>query len=272
MFPLTEADDDDPSNQASPISNAKLSQQLNDSELMTDASQSEDENDVAIDDAESDDEYGSENYGPSYPVTPVGSPPVGLLESILDGSYAPAPAPEQEHRPASTAASRMKAVKTVLTTGSAPHTSRASATTQQERTAPKLLEPEDDVLSDSDLPDPWIYDAPKPSLAECEDRADYLLQQKFDPMVEVQDIIAALNKFPTSQRRTENLYLLAENAQYILKAWQDEYLKLDARVSNSALAVLSHHTNMSRLHPICTRQRKPAMVGGFPQPNRFLKT
>jgi hypothetical protein len=231
MFPLTEADDDDPSNHTSPTDNAKLSQHLNDSELMTDASQSDDENDIAIDDADSDDEYGSENYGPSYPVTPAGSPPVGLLESILDGTFAPLPAPEFDPKPAATTTNRAKSTKNALAAGSANQTSRASDSTPAEKTIPKLLEPEDDVLSDSDLPDPWLYDAPKPSLAECEDNADYLLQQKFDPMPDVQDIIAALTKFPTSQRRTENLYLLAENAQYILKAWQDEYLKLDARVS-----------------------------------------
>jgi hypothetical protein len=46
----------------------------------------------------------------------------------------------------------------------------------------------------------------------------------------MQDIIAALTKYPASQRSTETLYLLAANTQKILKAWQDEYLVLDAKV------------------------------------------
>jgi hypothetical protein len=87
------------------------------------------------------------------------------------------------------------------------------------------------VLSESDLPDPFIEDAPSPIEAECEDRADYLLQKRFKPMADVQAAIAALTKFPAAQRSTENLYALTQNAQQILKAWQDEYLMLDARVS-----------------------------------------
>jgi hypothetical protein len=49
-------------------------------------------------------------------------------------------------------------------------------------------------------------------------------------MADVQDVIAALTKYPISQRSTESLFALAENAQHILKEWQDQYLMLDARV------------------------------------------
>jgi hypothetical protein len=58
------------------------------------------------------------------------------------------------------------------------------------------------------------------------------LQKRFKPMADVQAAIAALTKFPAAQRSTENLYALTQNAQQILKAWQDEYLMLDARVSH----------------------------------------
>ncbi|KAJ4300041.1 hypothetical protein N0V90_005290 [Kalmusia sp. IMI 367209] len=50
-------------------------------------------------------------------------------------------------------------------------------------------------------------------------------------MVDVQDVIASLTKFPFAQRSTESLYAMAENTQRILKAWQDEYLFLDARTA-----------------------------------------
>jgi hypothetical protein len=95
---------------------------------------------------------------------------------------------------------------------------------------PRLVNPEDDVLSDSDLPGPWIEDHVVPKEVDCEDRADYLLQMRYKPLTDMQDIIAALTKYPASQRSTETLYLLAANTQEILKAWQDEYLVLDAKV------------------------------------------
>lgn len=59
-------------------------------------------------------------------------------------------------------------------------------------------------------------------------------------MADVQAAIAALTKFPAAQRSTENLYALTQNAQQILKAWQDEYLMLDARVSHCHSSTLTH--------------------------------
>jgi hypothetical protein len=99
------------------------------------------------------------------------------------------------------------------------------------------LRPEDDVLSESDLPEPWIEDAPVPIEAECEDRADYLLQTRFKPMIDVQVVIANLTKYAASQRSTESLYALAKNTQNILKEWQDQYLMLDSRVRITMLKV-----------------------------------
>jgi hypothetical protein len=49
-------------------------------------------------------------------------------------------------------------------------------------------------------------------------------------MVDVQEVIATLTKYAITQRSTESLYALAENTQEMLKAWQDQYLMLDARV------------------------------------------
>ena len=115
--------------------------------------------------------------------------------------------------------------------GSASQIPRDSGSTPAEPAVPKLVDPEDDILSDSDLPEPFVEDAPWPKEADCDDRADYLLQTRFKPMTDLQSIIASLTRYPASQRSTATLYALAKNAQHILKAWQDEYLALDARVS-----------------------------------------
>jgi hypothetical protein len=114
---------------------------------------------------------------------------------------------------------------------SASQTPVNGTSTREASPVPPMLDPEDDILSDSDLPKPWIYDyVPPVTEEECEDRADFLLKTQFKPMTDVQDIIASLTKYAPSQRSTENLYRLAENTQRILKAWQDEYLQLDAKV------------------------------------------
>lgn len=137
--------------------------------------------------------------------------------------------------------------------------------TPAESAVPKLLDPEDDVLSDSDLPDAWMEDVPDPLEADCEDKADFLLQTRYKPMTDVQDIIAALQKHPISMRSTDTLYALAENTQMILRAWQDQYLELDAKVIFSRIATFKMvPTNLHRLHRMHTLPRKPAMAGAYP--------
>lgn len=214
MFSLTEEDDEDPSNQNSPIPDAKESP---DSE---DEASSVDDESVLGDEVKNEDDDGMEDVQPgrssSTSTTPPGSPPAELVKAYND---------PMEKIPVPIVVPRIS-----LTKDSASDTPKAESSTPVESAAPPMLDPEDDILTDADLPDPWVENAPPPNADECDDRADFLLKTRFKPMTDVGTIIASLTKFPFSQRSTETLYALAENTQFILKAWQDEYLKLDARV------------------------------------------
>jgi hypothetical protein len=227
IFPFTDGDDV-LSNQSTPISNAKPRTRLGGS-----ASEysSDDDNEEAIEDDESEPDYDGMDVTQKSQGTPQGSQPPDMEDPNQAGTHMTGSAPDAKSESASKTSNRLGVPKISLLPQSASQTPGESESTPAESAVPKLLDPEEDVLSDSDLPDPFVYDAPSPIEAECEDRADYLLQKRFKPMADVQAAIAALTKFPASQRSTENLYALTENAQHILKAWQDEYLMLDARVS-----------------------------------------
>lgn len=217
---LTEEDDDDSTNQDSSNYGAKLDSAFNDDEQMGEADDSDDDNDNAIADDSGDEDDKELQIGSA---TPRSSPQPGPHDSIAVS----APKPDT--------ASTIKVAKPlpvpkISLSQSASRTPRDVASTPTESAVPALLRPEDDVLSDSDLPEPWIEGVPIPPEAECEDRADYLLQKRFKPMVDVQEVIASLTKYSVSQRSTESLYALAENTQRILQEWQDQYLMLDARV------------------------------------------
>lgn len=206
MFPLTEEDDEEPSNQASPIDHAKELTPPNE--------------EVAMDDA-------SSNSGDEAEVE--------QMQGVQTSSNTPAGTPPPPGSRPSKAENSTKVMRPIprisLQRNSGSQTPQEAASTPVELPVRRLLDPADDVLSDSDLPGPWIEGLDPPIEAECEDRADFLLKTRFMPMTEAHDIIMALTKYPASQRSTENLYLLAENTQRILKAWQDEYLMLDGRVS-----------------------------------------
>jgi hypothetical protein len=213
MVPLTEEDDGQPSNQSTPNSNAKPLRLY----AVNPVPSSDEE---AVEDYDSDDAFFDRAKDEQMSKSRQGSPPRTSAQT------------SEPPYPSTKASGKQPVPKIAVLPQSASQTPRDSASTPAESAVPKLLDPEDDVLSDSDLPDPFIYDAPSPIEAECEDRADYLLQTRFKPMIDVQEAIAALSKHPASQRSTETLYALTQNAQFILKAWQDEYLMLDARVSN----------------------------------------
>jgi hypothetical protein len=236
MVPLTEEDDDDSANQGSRTNRAKPFSVPNGHVPMDDTVDSDEEDDHAIveDDSETDGE-GMEHLQKASR-TPESSPPPGLHESILGGTYVPPSAPEPDPGPSIKPSKNASIPKISLPTQSASQTPRDSASTPATSAVPKLLRPEDDVLSDSDLPEPWIEHVPLPIEAECEDRADYLLQTRFKPMIDVQEVIASLTRYAVSQRSTESLYALAENTQNILQQWQDQYLMLDARVRNTMLS------------------------------------
>ncbi|KAE8833520.1 hypothetical protein PTNB73_05093 [Pyrenophora teres f. teres] len=207
VYPLTEDGHGQPSNQSTPNHGAKPPSRG------FSGTDSDDDNEEAIED-DSADEF-EHMPMPKYRGAQHGS----RLSESINGASEPS------------RSNKTSVPKIALLPESASQTPRESASTPAESAVPKLLAPEEDVLSESDLPDPFIEDAPSPTEAECEDRADYLLQKRFKPLSDVQAAIAALTKFPAGQRSTANLYTLAENAQHILKAWQDEYLTLDARTA-----------------------------------------
>lgn len=226
VFPLLEEEEDQSSNQTTPDRSAKPPTRLRNLHI------ADFDDEEAVMEADSDYSDDMEDVRIRVPsITPQGSPPDGLHESILEGSFVPRPTTESQAGAKTANTGKLPVPKISLPSKSGTNTPLDSASTPTESAVPKLLAPEDDELSDSDLPDPFIYDAPSPIEAECEDRADYLLQKRFKPMVDVQEVIATLTKYAANQRSTESLYALAENTQNILKAWQDEYLMLDARVS-----------------------------------------
>lgn len=95
---------------------------------------------------------------------------------------------------------------------------------------PEVPKPEivdEGELSDSNFPEPYLERKPPLPLKQCEDKADFIMQKKFDPMNDPAAFIKALTKLDPATRSTEVLYEIALNAQMAIKAWQDEYLELD---------------------------------------------
>ncbi|MBE7179692.1 MAG: hypothetical protein INR71_00525, partial [Terriglobus roseus] len=88
-----------------------------------------------------------------------------------------------------------------------------------------------DVITDADLPSPFLVRPPTPPRDQCTDEADWLLRKQYAPMTDPQAFIMALTKLPPAARSTENLYRLALNTQKALAAWQDQFLLLDARTA-----------------------------------------
>lgn len=260
-------DDEDPSNQESAVDDAKHSPELDD-ETMNELSGGEtmaDLTDDELQDVEDKNKKGTANNQHTADAvsskTPPGSPPPALVQAYKDpDARIPISAAVPKIYLPTKSSSRTRTPKEGTSTPVPP--------------APQLplLTPEEDALSDSDLPGPWIEGLPSPKEAECEDRADYLLQKRFEPMVDVQDVIASLTRFPFAQRSTESLYALAENTQRILKAWQDEYLVLDARVgvfvSFLASAIVTYPDRLLLIH---THPRNHAMVGVSLSTRSFLK-
>ncbi|KAH0063252.1 hypothetical protein KCU60_g22698, partial [Aureobasidium melanogenum] len=89
-----------------------------------------------------------------------------------------------------------------------------------------LLAPEEDIVSDDDLPSPFTDEIfEDPNLPD--DEAQALYNKLFEPMTQPDVFIGPLTKFLPGQRSTDNLYVLAANTAAALRAWQDEYLELE---------------------------------------------
>ncbi|KAK5712834.1 hypothetical protein LTR15_011827 [Elasticomyces elasticus] len=89
---------------------------------------------------------------------------------------------------------------------------------------PRMLEPEEDVLEDDDLPS--IFGEEWPALTGTEDAIDKQTRKVFKPL-NTNEILASLAKFDPAARSTGNLLEIAANAQRALLALQEEYLALD---------------------------------------------
>ncbi|KAK5678213.1 hypothetical protein LTS10_009383 [Elasticomyces elasticus] len=89
---------------------------------------------------------------------------------------------------------------------------------------PRMLEPEEDVLGDDDLPS--IFGEEWPALTGTEDAIDKQTRKVFKPL-NTNKILASLTKFDPAARSTGNLLDIAANAQRALQALQEEYLSLD---------------------------------------------
>ncbi|KAF2265518.1 hypothetical protein CC78DRAFT_186321 [Lojkania enalia] len=210
QFPFVEDDDEDSTNQESATEDAKESIHSDDESDMSDTSE----------DDEQDDEPEQMEDVQVESTTPPGSPPAEV-KAHFSKSFPQQPQPS------------IPQIK--LLQESTTQTPQDGTPTPAEPAAQQLLDPNEDILVEADLPGPWIQDyCPPKSEKECDDQADYLLKTRFKPMADPQIIIAALTKFKMAERSTENLFRLAENTQKILKAWQDEYLILDARTAPHA--------------------------------------
>ncbi|KAF2274387.1 uncharacterized protein EI97DRAFT_460245 [Westerdykella ornata] len=209
-------------NQSAEMEGAKPSPLPNEDILMMDAPDIEEE----------DKNCETNRDAPPQSFTPPGSPPTGLPSGIQ----------EDVRQPALT-------VPTIkVARNSSSQTPQNGTSTEETTPVMELIDPEDDVLSNSDFPGPWVEDhVPPATEAEAEDRADFLLKRRFKPLTDVETIISSLNKFNPAQRSTENLYRLAENTQRILLEWQNEYLRLDKLAA-------------PHLHP----PKKPAHGGRIP--------
>lgn len=109
---------------------------------------------------------------------------------------------------------------------------------------PALLPPEDDILTEQDLPDllkdDWSED-------DTEDTASRIMREQFQPIIGPDPFIRALTKHDPAVRSLDNLKQLASNAQWALEQLQKEYLELDQIVA---------------VHPMNgKKERKPAKGG-----------
>lgn len=106
-------------------------------------------------------------------------------------------------------------------------------TQEDEKIPPPEIIDEGD-LSDSEFPEPFLERLPDPDRTDCEDEADFIYKKRFAPMTDPQKFIEALAKLQPANRDSAVLYDIALNTQRALKAWQDEYLRLELRTAPAA--------------------------------------
>ncbi|KAF2723514.1 hypothetical protein K431DRAFT_282960 [Polychaeton citri CBS 116435] len=105
--------------------------------------------------------------------------------------------------------------------------SQAASNTGASSPEPKLLEPEEDILTEEDFPELYRDSWSPPDRDEPDDDAATILRGQYRPMIDAEAYIKALTKHDPAIRSTENLEQLAENTQRALEQMQDEYLRLE---------------------------------------------
>ncbi|KAF2198853.1 hypothetical protein GQ43DRAFT_465296 [Delitschia confertaspora ATCC 74209] len=221
-FPLTEVEDESPSNHESPYESAKESNPHHHEKVAVDnANGNAHQSDHTTQNA------GNDHFVPVQDAhftstTPNVSPPPGL--QTPDSSTSPLNTAPTQNATQPSFSQEQNAL-------ASQEQSAVATPVDDEAQKIPMLNPEDDMLSDFDLLPPFITDASKPPREECEDEADYLLKQRYDPVNDPAAFVAALTKYPPSARSNEVLWTLALNAQKTLMAWQNEFLELDARTA-----------------------------------------
>lgn len=107
--------------------------------------------------------------------------------------------------------------------------SKQSSNTQSQVPTPKprMLEPEEDVLTEEDLPQLYRDDDWSPAPDDVEGQVDNLLRNAYRPINPPEKFVKALTKHDPQVRSLDNLKRLAANTQQALNALQEEYLILD---------------------------------------------
>lgn len=128
--------------------------------------------------------------------------------------------------------------------GSSHSHSKAAMKTPKEEPRPALLPPEDDVLTEEDLPglykEDWSED-------EIDDEASHIMRATFRPIVGPEPFVAALAKHAPAARSLPTLLALTSNAQWAMEQLQKEFLENEK--------IIAMHP------PPGKKERKPAKGG-----------
>ncbi|GIZ42028.1 hypothetical protein CKM354_000530800 [Cercospora kikuchii] len=111
--------------------------------------------------------------------------------------------------------------------------SKASSNSESKAPTPKPppLAPEEDRLTEDDLPSLYKDEWSDIDEQDPDDEAAHIMRSRFRPIVGAEPFVAALTKHDPAVRSLDSLKALAANAQMALMSLQDEYLELDKVVA-----------------------------------------
>ncbi|KAM3424901.1 hypothetical protein BST61_g6876 [Cercospora zeina] len=111
--------------------------------------------------------------------------------------------------------------------------SKASSHSESKAPTPRPppLGPEEDRLTEDDLPSLYKDEWSDMDEQDADDEAAHTMRARFRPIVGAEPFVAALTKHEPAVRSLDSLKALAANAQMALMSLQDEYLALDQVVA-----------------------------------------